>query len=229
MNKVVLITGANRGIGLAASELFLNKGYDVIFTARDEIKGKKAMKSLGESARLHFHRLDISSDDSVNKILSYVEDSFGRLDVLVNNAAINYDTWQKTVSADMNLVLDTINVNVLGAWRLIQAFTPMMKKKSFGRIVNMSSGLGAFKGMGSGTPAYSISKAALNALTVKMGNVFGGTNIKVNALCPGWVRTDMGGMGATLSPEEAAEEIYWLASNDELQGQFIRYRNVIDY
>lgn len=228
-NRVVLITGGSRGIGYAAAKKFLEEGETVILTARNKEAGEKAISSLGYNKNLYFHLLDVSSDESVLTLQKYTHEKFGRVDVLINNAAINYDTWQNTLSADMNDILDTINVNVLGAWRMINAFVAMMKSSDYGRIINMSSGLGAFDDMGSGTPAYSISKAALNALTVKVANNLHGSNILINSLCPGWVRTDMGGKSATRSPDEAASDIYELSNNDKLQGKFVRYGKVIKF
>lgn len=227
--KIVLITGGNRGIGFAAAKRFLKEAYIVILTARDEQSGLEAVDKLGGSSNLFFHTLDVGSDDSVAELSQFMNDKFGRVDVLINNAAINYDTWQNALNADMDQVLETMNINVLGAWRMAQICIPIMKQTGYGRIINLSSGLGAFKDMGSSTPAYSISKAALNALTVKLANTLEGTNILVNSLCPGWVKTDMGGAGATRSVEEAVDDILWLAENDTMQGKFVRYHKVIDF
>ena len=227
--RVVLVTGANRGIGFAVAKKFLDEGDIVVFTARRQEAGQKAFEALGHHKDLHFHLLDIARDDSVTEVKNYVEETFGRLDVLVNNAAINYDTWQSALAVDMANVMETFNVNTLGAWRMAQAFIPLMKSKGYGRVINLSSGSGAFDEMGSGTPAYSISKAALNALTVKLANNLRGSNVLVNSLCPGWVITDMGGAGASRSPEAAAQDIYDLSNDDSTQGKFLRYGQVINF
>ena len=119
----------------------------------------------------------------------------GRLDVLVNNAAIHYDTWQYGVDADLRVVQEAFDTNVLGAWRTTQACLPLLRRSAHGRIVNVSSGAGALSSMGAGTPAYSVSKTALNALTRILAAELRGDGILVNAICPGWVATDMGGPG----------------------------------
>ncbi|MEM6377619.1 MAG: SDR family NAD(P)-dependent oxidoreductase, partial [Bacteroidota bacterium] len=124
---------------------------------------------------------------------------------------INYDTWQQVLNADMKVVKDTLDTNLLGPWRMMQAFVPLMQKHNYGRIVNVSSGAGAIEGINGERPAYSISKAGLNMLTLAMGSFLGSSNILVNAVGPGWVRTDMGGQNATRSPEKGAETIIWAA------------------
>lgn len=158
-------------------------------------------------------------------------DQFGRLDILVNNAAINYDTWQNTAEADLNLVRDTFETNVLGSWRMCQAFLPMMRQHGYGRIVNVSSGSGSLAEMGGGTPAYGVSKAALNVLTIKLSHELKGMGILVNSVCPGWVRTDMGGQAAPRSPEKGAETIVWLAllSDTGPSGKFWRDKQEISF
>lgn len=211
MNKIALVTGANRGIGFAIAKILLEKGHTVILTARTEASGQEAINKLESPNQLHFHPLDVSSQTSVDRIRSFVEETFGKLDVLINNAGINYDTWQNATSADLNNVQETLDTNLMGPWRMTNAFIPLMKKAIYGSIVNVSSGAGALTGMSGGTPAYSVSKAALNVLTIKLAAELRNANILVNAVCPGWVRTDMGGSGATRSPEKGAETIVWAA------------------
>lgn len=155
--------------------------------------------------------MDVSDQGSVDRIREYVNQKFGHLDILINNAGINYDTWQHAANADLSNVTETLDTNLLGPWRMSNAFIPLIKKAGDGRIVNVSSGSGAISGMTGGTPAYSVSKAALNVLTIKLGAELEGTGILANAVCPGWVRTDMGGSGATGSPEKGAETIVWTA------------------
>jgi NAD(P)-dependent dehydrogenase (short-subunit alcohol dehydrogenase family) len=160
--------------------------------------------------------LDISNQVSVDSLLDEVEKTFGRLDILVNNAAILIDKDNVTASnADLETVKATLETNLIGAWRMCKAFIPLMKKNGYGRIVNVSSGAGEFEYMatsGGYWPAYSVSKASLNALTVMLASELRGTNILVNAVCPGWVRTDMGGSNATRSVEEGAATPVWLAT-----------------
>ncbi|MEM8969441.1 MAG: SDR family oxidoreductase [Bacteroidota bacterium] len=224
MNSMIaLVTGANRGIGLEVCRQLAKAGYEVILTSRDEEKGRRAIKEL-DNDRISYHSLDVADDNSVAKLQSYVEERYGRLDVLVNNAGINYDTWQNAEKADLITVQETFDTNVLGPWRMSQAFIPLMRKHGYGRIVNVSSGAGALNGMGGGTPAYSVSKASLNVLTIKLAADLKGTGILVNSVGPGWVRTDMGGKEAPRSVAEGAEGIVWAATlpKDGPTGGFFR-------
>ncbi|MEM1408420.1 MAG: SDR family oxidoreductase [Bacteroidota bacterium] len=216
--KIALVTGANRGIGLEVCRQFLDLGHHVILTSRDEDKGRKAAAELNGDKNLTYHPLDVGSDESVMAVKGFVEREFGRLDILVNNAGINYDTWQTAVGADLEESHYTLEINLFGPWRMSQAFIPLMKKKGYGRIVNVSSGAGALNGMRGGTPAYSVSKAGLNALTIKLAAEVQEPNILVNAVCPGWVRTDMGGSDADRSVEEGAKGIIWAATIEEGNG-----------
>lgn len=231
MNKIALVTGANRGIGFAVVKTLLGKDYSVILTARSESSGLEALNKLGNPGNLYFHSLDVSNQNSVDQIWNFVEKEFGRLDVLINNAGINYDTWQKAENADLTNVQETLDTNLLGPWRMTNAFIPMMKKAGYGRIVNVSSGSGAISSMSGGTPAYSVSKAALNVLTIKLGAELQGTGILVNSVCPGWVRTDMGGSGAARSPEKGAETIVWSAELpvNGPTGKFFRDKQEISF
>ncbi|MGD1893604.1 MAG: SDR family oxidoreductase [Cyclobacteriaceae bacterium] len=208
---IALVTGGNRGIGLEVCRQLAKAGHQVILTSRDEEKGQQAVDEL-DNERIISHPLDVTNDDSIEKVRRFVEEKFGRLDILVNNAGINYDTWQNAEQADLETVEETFNTNVLGPWRLSQAFIPLMRKNGYGRIVNVSSGAGALNGMGGGTPAYSVSKAALNVLSIKLAADLKGTDILINSVCPGWVRTDMGGKEAPRSVAEGANGIVWAAT-----------------
>jgi NAD(P)-dependent dehydrogenase (short-subunit alcohol dehydrogenase family) len=148
---------------------------------------------------------------------------FNRLDVLINNAAIHYDTWQRAIDADLAIVQEAFETNVYGPWRLCQTFIPLLRQSPHPRIVNVSSGAGALNRMGGGTPAYSMTKAALNALTLMLADELRGDGILVNAICPGWVTTDMGGRGGR-PVEEGAKGIVWAATlpDDGPTGGFFR-------
>ncbi len=124
-----------------------------------------------------------------------LRDDVGRVDALVNNAGVHYDTWQGALDADWPIVREAFETNLFGAWRMAQAFAPLMREAGWGRIVNVSSGAGSLASMGAGTPAYATSKAALNALTRVLAGELKGSGVLVNAVCPGWVATDMGGVG----------------------------------
>jgi NAD(P)-dependent dehydrogenase (short-subunit alcohol dehydrogenase family) len=216
--QVALVTGSNRGIGFEIVKQLAMKKIDVILTSRNSASGEAAVRKLAKDGvkKVVSMELDISSQVSVDRTLDKVEKSFGRLDILVNNAAILIDKDDITASnADLETVKITLETNLLGSWRMCKAFIPLMKRNSFGRIVNVSSGSGEFEYMatsGGHWPAYSVSKTSLNALTVILASELRGTNILVNAVCPGWVRTDMGGPNATRSVEEGAATPVWLAT-----------------
>lgn len=224
MERTALVSGSNRGIGFATVKELLKKGYRVILTARTEESGQKAYEKLKSYGDLYFHKLDVVDSESINQIADYVDNTFGHLDILINNAGINYDKWHSAYNADLKEVHETIETNLFGAWRLAQAFIPNMKKQQYGRIVNVSSGVGALAKMAEGMPGYSISKAAMNVLTIKLAHELKDDNIFVNSVCPGWVRTDMGGMEAFRSPEKGAETIVWAAELDDdgPTGKFFR-------
>ncbi|MCY1636742.1 SDR family oxidoreductase [Marinifilum sp. D737] len=226
-----MVSGSNRGIGFATVKELLKKGYQVILTARSQEDGKKAFEKLKSFGELHFHQLDVSNEESVKQIAEYVENNFGYLDILINNAGINYDTWHSAFNADLEEVHQTLETNLFGAWRLAQAFIPNMKKQKYGRIVNVSSGLGALSNMSAGTPGCSISKAAMNVLTVKLGQELKRNNILVNSVCPGWVRTDMGGSTAPHDPQKGAETIVWAAELEDKgpTGKFFRDMEEIEW
>jgi NAD(P)-dependent dehydrogenase (short-subunit alcohol dehydrogenase family) len=225
MKKIVLVTGANRGLGLETVLQMLLLDYTVILTSRNAEKGKKAYASLKEKfANTYFHQMDVSSISSVQECFEYVKAEHGQLDILINNAAINYDTWQNVLNANLEECKTTLDINIFGPWRVVKIFAPLLNKSSFGRIVNVSSGSGSLNNGESGAPGYSISKAGLNMLTKKMANVLSPKGVLVNAVCPGWVRTDMGGPNATRPLGEGAKGIVWAATlpNDGPTGGFFR-------
>jgi len=216
--QIALVTGSNRGIGFEIAKQLAMKKIQVILTSRDSANGEAAVKKLDRDdvKKVVAMELDVSNQVSVDKLSDEVEKTFGRLDILVNNAAILIDKDNVTASnADLETVKATLETNLIGTWRMSKAFIPLMKKNGFGRIVNVSSGSGEFEYMatsGGYWPAYSVSKASLNALTVMLASELKGANILVNAVCPGWVRTDMGGSNATRSVEEGAATPVWLAT-----------------
>jgi NAD(P)-dependent dehydrogenase (short-subunit alcohol dehydrogenase family) len=217
--QVALVTGSNRGIGFEIAKQLAMKKIEVILTSRDSANGEAAVRKIARGDRVKkvvVMKLDVSNQVSVDNLLDKVEKTFGKLDILVNNAAILIDKDNVVASnADLETVKATLETNLIGAWRMCKAFIPLMKKNSFGRIVNVSSGAGEFEYMatsGGYWPAYSVSKASLNALTVMLASELEGTNILVNAVCPGWVRTDMGGSNAARSVEEGAATPVWLAT-----------------
>jgi NAD(P)-dependent dehydrogenase (short-subunit alcohol dehydrogenase family) len=192
--------------------------------ARDAAKGERAARQLGGD--IHPVQLDVADPESVRA----AADGLDRLDVLVNNAAILYDTWQRGIDADLDQVREALDTNLLGAWRVTQAVLPLLRASPAARIVNVSSGAGALTDMGAGTPAYRTSKAALNALTRILAAELRGDAILVNAVCPGWVATDMGGSGGRPVADGAAG-IVWAATLPDHgpTGGFFRDGRAIDW
>jgi NAD(P)-dependent dehydrogenase (short-subunit alcohol dehydrogenase family) len=210
--KIALVTGANRGIGFETCRQLGQLGITVLLSARDSRKGEVATKQLTDNGLdVIFYQLDVSDKSHIKRIANEIEQQFGRLDILVNNAATLYDTWQNTINADLDLVNEALTINLYGPWLLCQTFIPMMKKNWYGRIVNVSSGAGSLNYMEGGTPAYGISKVALNALTRKLAAELKGTVILINSVDPGWVATDMGGHGGR-PIEDGAKGIVWAAT-----------------
>jgi NAD(P)-dependent dehydrogenase (short-subunit alcohol dehydrogenase family) len=211
-NKIALVTGANRGIGFETCRQLSQLGLTVVLTSRDTVKGEVATKQLKDKGLdVVFHRLDVSAKNDIEHAFDRINQQYGQLDVLVNNAAILYDTFQSAVNADLEVVGKALTTNLYGPWLLCQAFIPLMKGSGYGRIVNVSSGAGSLHYMGGGTPAYGISKVALNALTRKLASELSGTGILVNSVDPGWVATDMGGRGGR-PVMEGAKGIVWAAT-----------------
>ena len=211
-NKIALVTGANRGIRFETCRQLSQLGLTVVLASRDTVKGEIATKQLKDKGLdVVFHRLDVCAKNDIEYAFDKINQQCGQLDVLVNNAAILYDTFQSALTADLEVVSKALITNLYGPWLLCQAFLPLMKGNGYGRIVNVSSGAGSLHYMGGGTPAYGISKAALNALTIKLASELSGTGILVNSVDPGWVATDMGGRGGR-PVEEGAKGIVWAAT-----------------
>ncbi|MBH8573695.1 SDR family oxidoreductase [Nostocaceae cyanobacterium CENA369] len=233
--KVAVVTGGNRGLGFEASRQLAKKGYKVILTSRDAAKGKAAAQQLqSEGLDVISHPLDVTSDDSNRKLAEFIHQQFGKLDVLVNNAGIYIDNQaggNSVFNAKIDTLQQTIDSNVYGPLRVTQALIPLMKEQNYGRIVNVSSGMGQLNDMEEGSPAYRISKTALNALTRIFASELKGTNILVNSVCPGWVKTDMGGSEAPRTPEQGVDTIVWLATTPDggATGGFFRDRQPIDW
>jgi NAD(P)-dependent dehydrogenase (short-subunit alcohol dehydrogenase family) len=181
----------------------------VILGSRDRERGEVAAARLrGEGHAVEACQLDVADPDSVQAAAEAIRRERGRVDAVVNNAAILYDTWQRGVDADLDQVRDAYETNVLGAWRVIQATLPLLRRSKSPRIVNVSSGAGALTDMGGGTPAYRTSKAALNAMTRILAAELRSDRILVNAVCPGWVATDMGGSGGRPVSQGAAGVVW---------------------
>jgi NAD(P)-dependent dehydrogenase (short-subunit alcohol dehydrogenase family) len=209
---VAVVTGANRGIGLEVCRQLAERGYDAVLGSRDPAKGDRAAAGLEHVTAC---QLDVASDDSVAGASAWVADRFGRCDVLVNNAAILYDTWARASTAELDVIREAIETNLLGAWRTTLAFLPMLRRAPHARIVNVSSEAGSLASMGGGTPAYQITKAALNALTRTLAGELRPAGILVNSICPGWVATDMGGPGGRPVADGAASVVWGVTLPDD--------------
>jgi len=206
--RVAVVTGANRGIGLEVTRQLATLDYTVVLGTRDLARGEAAARELTAGDRVMVRRLDVTDESTIDRVRDEIAESFGSLHVLVNNAAINYDTWESAVDADLEVVHDTLETNLFGAWRMCQALIPLLRKSRHGRIVNVSSEAGSLATMGGGAPAYAASKVALNALTRILAADLRRDRILVNSVCPGWVATDMGGPGGRPVSEGAAS-IVW--------------------
>ncbi|GGW87790.1 SDR family oxidoreductase [Streptomyces caelestis] len=212
-SPVSLVTGANRGIGRETARQLAALGHTVLLCARRLEDAEQAVADLapGVPGTLLPYRLDVTDADDVITLARNVEKEFGLLDILVNNAAINYDTAQRAVFADLDEVRRTLETNLFGAWRTAQTFLPLLRRSPHPRLVNVSSESGSLEHMSGGTPAYGVSKAALNTLTRKLADELLAERILVNAVCPGWIATDMGGPGGG-PVEQGAASVVWAAT-----------------
>jgi NAD(P)-dependent dehydrogenase (short-subunit alcohol dehydrogenase family) len=229
-----LVTGANRGIGLEIARQLAQSGNQVFVGARNIAQGEAAARMLSSNgAKVFPAELDVTDEATIEKLVHKISSDVGRLDILVNNAGILIDESDSPSETNPKTVRITLETNLLGPWRLCQALIPLMKRNNYGRIVDVSSGAGALSEMSGSlyAPAYSISKTALNALTIMLASELRGSNILVNAVCPGWVRTDMGGTSAPRSVEEGADTAVWLATlpDNGPAGGFFRDRTRIEW
>ncbi|MGR6918875.1 SDR family oxidoreductase [[Actinomadura] parvosata] len=206
---IALVTGGNRGIGLEVCRQLAKLGHTVLLTARSPEAAEAAAGRLGGDVVPL--RLDVTSEEDVAGAAATVAERYGKLDILVNNAAISYDTWQSAASADLDVVREAAETNLYGPWRLVQALLPLLRESAHPRIVNVSSEAASLTNMGGGTPAYNTTKVALNALTRMLAAELRADGVLVNAICPGWVATDMGGPGGRPVSEGAAG-VVWAAT-----------------
>ncbi len=235
--RIALVTGANRGLGLETSLELAKKGVHVIVTARSADKAKQAAAKIaketgGQATPLE---LDVSKDGSGEIARRFIETEFGgRLDILVNNAGI-LESEASSLEGSSKEAIDelrhTMETNVYGPYRMMKALIPLMQKNHYGRVVNVSSGMGQLVDMNGGYPSYRVSKTALNALTRIFATDSEDPGIKVNSVCPGWVKTDMGGSNAERSIPEGADTIVWLATLPDSgpTAGFFRDREAIDW
>lgn len=229
--KTALITGANRGIGRETARQLAEKGFHVFIGARREPAAREVSDAMNAAgAKTSPLEIDVSDAASVETAVRQFERMSDHLDVLVNNAGICLDWDGDLMSTSDELVRKTMETNTLGPLRVSRAFIPLLKKSSSPRIINVSSGGGQLTGGADGwAPAYCISKTALNGVTAQLAAAL--PEFAVNSICPGWVRTDMGGAAAPRSVEQGADVIIWLATEapQDLTGQFIKDRAPIPW
>ncbi|GAB4174826.1 MAG: SDR family oxidoreductase [Calditrichia bacterium] len=225
--KIALVTGATRGIGFEICRQLQEYNITVILAGRNKDDVEKKAALLGENVLPC--QMDVTSSEDIKQVARLVEDKFGKLDILINNAGIGVGK-SDAANADMEEVKKIFNTNFFGAWEVIVTFLPLLKKSEDPRIINISSGMGEWGSLTGGYAGYRLSKTALNALTVLLSNELTGTNVKINSVCPGWVRTDMGGPGAPGSVEQGADTPVWLATADHIPtGKFFRNRKEITW
>jgi len=230
-HRVALVTGANRGLGFEVTRQLAERGYTVLLGARDAAKGKQAAKQLaGHVGDVIPVTLDVDRPGQVDAVAALIERRYGRLDVLVNNAGGHLDRTARAEDVDVATVQAALDTHLLGAWRLCRALLPLMRRHGYGRIVNVTSGCATGSPDSIGYPAYRVSKAALNAFTRTLAVELAGSGILVNAVCPGWVATDLGGSGGRPVVQGAAG-IVWAACLPEpgVNGRLFRDGQRIDW
>ena len=240
--KTALITGANKGIGHEVARQLAAKGFHVFVGARNAKAGRKAAKEIAKKCHARsattlqaggkatFLEIDVADNDSVTTAALEFSKIEAHLDVLVNNAGIIVDGDNAILDISDDLFRKTLETNTLGALRVTRAFVPLLRKSEVPRVINVSSGGGQLSGGADGwAPAYCVSKTALNGITVQLAAAL--PTFAVNSVCPGWVRTDMGGENASRSVEEGADTIVWLASEapQDLTAKFLRDRKEIPW
>jgi NAD(P)-dependent dehydrogenase (short-subunit alcohol dehydrogenase family) len=230
--RIVLVTGANRGIGLETARQLARRKFSVVIAARDEGGGRRAAESItADGGKATFLPLDVSSSDSIwaaAKAFSRIAD---HLDVLINNAGIYPDKGLTVLTLSRDLLDQTFQTNTFGPLEVTQAFLPYLRRATAARVINVSSGYGQLEGLSPDVPSYCLSKLALNGVTLLLARALQAERIAVNSMCPGWVRTAMGGPNAERSEEEGADTAVWLADEapHELTGKFFRDRKEIPW
>jgi NAD(P)-dependent dehydrogenase (short-subunit alcohol dehydrogenase family) len=231
--RIAIVTGGNRGLGLEIARQLMKADVFVVVGCRDKPKCDITLETLKrEGANVDAHPLDVNDTKMVKRFVEYVEKQHGSPSILVNNAGVYPEaTTSRVEDTPTSVWRETFETNLFGAVRMCREILPLMKKLRYGRIVNISSGLGQLHQMGEGSPAYRVSKASLNALTRTLAAEVAGSGILVNSMSPGWVKTDMGGEDAPRSVEEGADTAVWLCllPSNGPTGQFFRDRKPIPW
>ena len=227
--KKIFITGGNRGIGKGLVEIF-SENNKVFFSARDKNKANSVIESIGNE-NIDYVIMDVADERNVLNGIESLKEKTDSIDILINNAGILIPGLKHKIDAvetDDESILKTFNINTVGVLRVCKAVLPLMRPTS--RIINISSGMGQMEGMATGSIAYRLSKSALNALTIVLSQELSSKDIKVNAICPGWVQTDMGGYEATLTVKESVESIKKFALSDDFpNGKFLRHGEILPW
>jgi NAD(P)-dependent dehydrogenase (short-subunit alcohol dehydrogenase family) len=231
--RIAIVTGGNRGIGYEIARQLMREEVFVVIGARDAARGRQAVEGLrAEGSNVDSFTLDVNDTRAVRRFVDHVSRAHGSPSILVNNAGVYPERFDATVEDTPTAIWrETLETNLLGAVRMCREVVPRMKALRYGRIVNVSSGLGQLQKMGAGSPAYRVSKAALNALTRVLADEVAGSGILVNSMSPGWVKTGMGGGEAPRSVEEGADTAVWLCllPSSGPTGQFFRDRKAIPW
>jgi len=230
--KVVLITGGNRGIGREVVRQLARRGFRVVIATRDAASGRQAADEVrAEGGRAASLALDVSDSASVRAAAAAFAEHADHLDVLVNNAGIYPDQGVDALNVSRDQLTRTFQTNTFGPVEVTQAFLPYLRRSDEARVINVSSGLGQLAGLSADQPSYCLSKLALSGVTLLLSAALQADRIAVNSMCPGWVRTDMGGPSATRSVEEGADTAVWLAAEAPhgLTGRFFRDRQEIPW
>lgn len=230
--KRALVTGGNKGIGFAVCKGLAAAGFEVILAARSLDKSKQAAEQLQSTgSQVRSLELDVTNDDSIHRAAEDLSGEISHLDVLVNNAGIYPDEGVNILTVSRDLLNLAMNTNAFGPIQVTQAFLPLLEKAPAARIINVSSGYGELNGLSANVPSYCLSKLTLNGATIMLAEALQPRGIAVYAMCPGWVRTDMGGASASRSPEQGADTAIWLATvaSPSQSGKFFRDRREISY
>ncbi|PIG93101.1 SDR family NAD(P)-dependent oxidoreductase [Gloeocapsopsis sp. IPPAS B-1203] len=227
--KRALVTGGNKGIGFAICQGLLQAGFEVIIAARSLDKAKAAIQKLPANASVRAVELDVTDDNSIHRAAEQL--SQDGLDVLVNNAGVYPDQGVNILNVSRSILQQAMSTNTFGPIHVTQAFLPLLQKAKLARVINVSSGYGELGGLSADVPSYCLSKLALNGATIMLAEALQSQGIAFYAMCPGWVKTDMGGENAPRSPEQGADTAIWLATeaSPDLSGKFFRDRQEISY
>ncbi len=230
--KVVLITGGNRGIGRETARQLAQRGFHVLVGVRDPAAGQETVAELrAANGAGAFLKLDVADSDSIREAARQFTQHADHLDVLINNAGIYPDEGVDILTVSREHLDRTLQTNTFGAVEVTQAFLPYLRRARDARVINVSSGYGQLDGLSAGVPSYCLSKLALNGVTIMLAQALREDRVAVNSMCPGWVRTEMGGANAPRSVEEGADTAVWLAAEapQEYTGRFFRDRHEIPW